>query len=261
MNKVGIYSAIYNNEKYLEQMINSIKNQSYKNWELSMVDDGSTDNSYNVACELAKNDNRIKISKINHCGIVGKVKNKAISYFSNDVIYCCGVDSDDYIATNAIEIFTKFLDNNISYGAACGNFICFDENKTWSFNHVANSGDFQSETLLKYMNFFPLRFYRKVIYDIVGGYSEELTNADDFDLALKLDENTKIKRIKHPITYFYRQHSSQISSTIKNEENDNAKIALQNAINRRGIKGKVINNIPPFIIKKDNNETHFIWGK
>jgi len=223
VSKVGIYSAMYNSEKYIAEMIRSVQKQTFSNWELSIVDDGSSDNSIQAAIKASNDDPRIKINSIEHCGIVGKVKNRAISFLKNPD-YCCGVDSDDFIDERTLEIFSNYLDNNSKIGALCGNFICFNEEKQWQLGHVSNSEEFDSNTLLKYMNYFPLRFYRKVVFDLTGGYSEELTNADDYDLALKIDEITEIRRIKEPITYFYRQHETQISSVAKQKENENAKI-------------------------------------
>ena len=122
--------------------------------------------------------------------------------------------------------------------------------------HVVNSENYDSKTLLKYNNGFPLRFYRKDIIKKVGGYSNDLTSAVDFDLMLKIDEITKIHRIKYPITYYYRQHSKQVSTQFRIEQDLNAKQALQNALDRRfknGILLKqyfVINNKPPFKISE-----------
>jgi hypothetical protein len=156
------------------------------------------------------------------------------------------------------------MDKHPEIGACCGNFVCFDnEGKTWAFPHVSNSGDYDSNILLQYMSLYPMRFYRKSVVGSVGGYSNELTSAVDYDLALKLDEVTKIHRIKEPITYYYRQHSEQVSTKERPEQNANAKKALEDALKRRNINGIVKNGQPPFIIEKIESveEKHFIWGK
>jgi hypothetical protein len=88
--------------------------------------------------------------------------------------------------------------------------------------------------------------------DIVGGYSNELGSAVDYDLALKLDEVTTIHRIKDPVTYYYRQHGGQVSSGARTKQDANAKKALQAALTRRGIIGIVENDKPPFKIKLIN---------
>ena len=60
-NKVSIIVAIYNSEKFLEKLIRSIINQTYKNLEIILVDDGSPDESGKICDEFAKTDNRIKV--------------------------------------------------------------------------------------------------------------------------------------------------------------------------------------------------------
>ena len=109
------------------------------------------------------------------------------------------------------------------------------------------------------MCLFPHRMYRHSVVDQIGGYSNSLSSAVDYDLALKIDEITKIHRIKDPITYYYRQHSEQVSTKARPEQDLNAKKALENALKRRGIEAVVKNNAPPFIIEKKEKK-HFIWG-
>jgi len=259
MSKVGIYSPSYNVDKYLPDLIRSLQEQTFKDWKVAILDDGSTDKSYEVVKSLSKTDDRIIVEKRpNHNGRIGFIKNETIKLLG-DVEYLCSVDADDMITPRALETFVNFLDKNKNYGAACGSFECFnDEGKKWQFSHVANSNEFSSEVLLKYMCFFPMRFYRKECYDEIGGYDNNLTSAIDYDFALKLDEKFLIKRIKSPISYLYRQHSIQISQRERPEQNNNAKLALQNALKRRGLKGKVLNDTPPFQIKYEQNK-HFIW--
>ncbi len=263
MSSVGIYMPCFNVENYINESILSILNQTHSDWELAIIDDCSTDNTFEVASEFIKKyDNKISIYKRDeHCGRIGQIKNEAINKLSNDHEYICHVGSDDMIPEYCFKTFVDYLNSNPEIGACCGNFICFDDSgKTWTLPHVANSGDYDSNILLQYMSMFPMRFYRKSIVDSVGGYSNELTSAVDYDLALKIDEITKIHRIKDVITYQYRQHSQQISTRERPEQNLNAKKALENALKRRNIDAKVMGDQPPFKLE-NNDERHFIWGK
>jgi glycosyltransferase involved in cell wall biosynthesis len=257
MSSVGIYMPAYNVEKYVIESLNSIMNQTHKDWELIFIDDCSADNTFEIASNI--NDKRCCFYKRDeHCGKIGKIKNECISKFTKQHEYICHVGSDDLITPNCFETFVNYMDNHQEIGACCGNFICFnDEGKQWAFPHVSNSGEFDSKILLKYMTLFPMRAYRRNIVAMVGGYSNELTSAVDYDLGLKLDEVTKIHRIKEPITYYYRQHSEQVSAKARLEQDLNAKNALQDALKRRKINGIVINNTPPFEIKYLDNQ--FIW--
>ena len=248
---------------YINESINSIISQTYNDWEIYILDDASEDKTFENAKQYECD--KIKVEKRKeHCGRIGQLKNECIKKLNTKHKYICHVGSDDLIPSNALETFVNFMDKNEHIGVSCGNFICFDDNgKKWAFPHVAQSGNFDSQILLKYMCLFPLRFYRKEIIEKVGGYSNELTSAVDYDLALKVDEVTQIARIKDPISYYYRQHSEQVSTKARPEQNNNAKIALQNALKRRNIDGNIKNDQPPFVIEytKKEEESHFIWGK
>jgi hypothetical protein len=125
--------------------------------------------------------------------------------------------------------------------------------------HVVRDKGFSSERLLRYMCLYPHRFYRRDAVQAVGGYSDELSSAVDYDLALKLDEKFEIGRIEGKITYNYRQHPTQVSRKDRPEQDLNAKRALQAALDRRGTGQTVMNNAPPFIIDTASPD-HFIWG-
>jgi len=259
---IGIYQPCYNVGKYISESIESIFNQSYGDWELVVYDDCSEDDTYEKA--LTFQDPRITVHKRSeHCGLIGKVKNEAIAMLSNNHKYICHVGSDDTIPSYCFQTFVDYMDQHPEVGVCCGNFICFnDEGKQWAFPHVANSGGYNPANLLKFMNLFPMRFYLRSVVEKVGGYSEELSSAVDYDLALRLDEVTKIHRIKDPVTYCYRQHSEQVSTKNRAQQDMNAKKALEVALKRRGISGVVANDAPPFMIVPPLQQSaHLIWGR
>jgi len=258
LNSVGIYVPAHNVEKYINESINSIINQTYSNFQYILIDDCSEDKTFEKTKSIK--DSRFSFyRREKHSGKIGQIKNECIEKL-DDHKYICHVGSDDLIPTNCLEIFVNYMDKHPDIGACCGNFICFNNEKKWVLPHVEKSGEYDSNVLLKYMCLFPMRFYRKSVIKNVGGYSNELTSAVDYDLALKIDEKFKIHRIKDPITYYYRQHSNQVSTKSRTEQDLNAKKALQNALERRNLNSIVINNTPPFKIKKLEEE-HFIWGK
>ena len=100
MKKVTIIIPVYNVEKYLDQCINSVINQTYKNIEVILVDDGSKDRSAQICDEWVKKDNRINVIHKSNEG-AGIARNVGISNASGE--YVCFFDSDDYIAPNTIE--------------------------------------------------------------------------------------------------------------------------------------------------------------
>ena len=206
MPRIGIYMPAYNVGRYIRESIQSVLSQSFRDWQLLVHDDCSNDNTFD--CALMFDDTRVSAyRRQEHCGLIGKMNNETIPMFSEQPDYICQMDSDDIIPPYCFQTFVDYMDGHPEIGVCCGNFMCFDDSgRAWSLPHAANSGEYDSATLLRYMNMFPLRMFRKLVFDSVGGYSNELSSSEDYDLALKLDEVTKVYRIKDPITYYYRQH-------------------------------------------------------
>lgn len=97
---ISIIVPVYNVEEYLEKCVESIINQTYKNIEIILVDDGATDNSGKICDELGKRDNRIKvIHKVN--GGLSDARNAGLKIAKGE--YIGFVDSDDYIAEDMFE--------------------------------------------------------------------------------------------------------------------------------------------------------------
>lgn len=97
---ISIIVPIYNVEKYLSKCIKSIINQTYKDLEIILVDDGSTDNSGKICDEFAIKDNRIKVIHKKNAG-VSSARNQGLDKANGD--YIAFVDSDDYIEKDMYE--------------------------------------------------------------------------------------------------------------------------------------------------------------
>lgn len=96
---ISVVVPIYNVEKYLERCIQSIRNQSYSNLEIILVDDGSTDSSGELADKFQKRDGRVKVIHKNNGGL-SDARNAGIKAANGE--YLCFVDSDDYIHKDMI---------------------------------------------------------------------------------------------------------------------------------------------------------------
>ena len=98
-NKISIIIPVYNVEMYLEKCLESVLNQTYKNLEVILVDDGSTDKSGLICDEYQKNDSRIRVVHQDNQGLAA-ARNTGLQYVSGE--YFSFVDSDDYIDLNKI---------------------------------------------------------------------------------------------------------------------------------------------------------------
>ena len=112
--EVSVVVPIYNVEKYLKRCVNSIINQTYKNIEIILVDDGSTDSSGELCEEIKKRDNRIKVYHKKNGGL-GSARNYGYKYANGE--YILFLDSDDYIEINTIEEMIKYKEYDI---VCCG---------------------------------------------------------------------------------------------------------------------------------------------
>ena len=108
--KISIIVPIYNKEDFLHRCIKSILSQSYENWELLLVNDGSTDASSSICKQYSTLDKRIDYYEQENKG-VSAARNTAIEHASGD--YICYIDPDDYIEDTLLEICLPFMQNGI----------------------------------------------------------------------------------------------------------------------------------------------------
>lgn len=118
--KVSIVVPIYNSAVYLGKCIESIISQSYKNLEIILVDDGSTDNSLKIIKEYKKNDNRIKFFHKENGGL-SSTRNFGLKKATGE--YIMFIDSDDYIDNRMVELMLKkIIEKNVDI-CECGIFV------------------------------------------------------------------------------------------------------------------------------------------
>ena len=154
MEKVSVLVPIYNSEKYIKRCLESIINQTYKNLEILLIEDGSEDNSYNIIKKYQEKDDRIKIYQIVNNG-VADARNKAVENSTGE--YITFVDSDDYIEKDYIETLYSNLKKYNSDIAVCNCYNIIEETniktyKTFGIDKVQEYTNFQAvENLFYYL--------------------------------------------------------------------------------------------------------------
>ena len=208
--KVTIYMPNYNYGKYLEEAVDSVKNQVFKDWELIVIDDGSTDDSVDVLKKFA---NEEKITVIHQ-------KNKGLNVTNNVAIrlsrgkYIVRLDADDFIDESFLLVLSSILDEKQDVG------LVFSD-----FHHVDQSGNIietirrekikNSDQLLDMPAHGACTMYRKEILMDLGTYDEEFSCQDGYEMWIKFIEEYKPYNINVPL-FYYRQHSaSSTKNTVK----------------------------------------------
>lgn len=220
---VSIIIPIYNVEAYLEETVNSVCNQTYKNIEIILVNDGSTDNSGMICNLLAEKDYRIKvINKLN--GGLSSARNTGIDNASGDYLFF--LDGDDYIAKESITVLLDQFRDRKNIGivsAPC--FYSFDKDKIFIYR---KDWVLDSQRIISPENFCILALEQKICFSACCKlYKKELfdkvrfrigkRNEDTlfmFDLSFVLN-NEKLYMVE--ITdklYYYRVNNGSITRNI-----------------------------------------------
>ena len=204
--KISILLPCYNGERFLEQAINSVLNQDYKNWELIIIDGKSTDNSHEIISKYLS-DERINWFKYNDRGISDAL-NYALDFVQGGVIGYLG--SDDYYDKNVFSKLAKFLDSKEKFYWIYGNSYNFYINKNYKV--FIKPGRFLYNALFL-GNFVGLQncFFNS---GVLTKYKFDETNrySMDYELWFRLFKEYKPQYINEVISYNIQ--SDNISSGI-----------------------------------------------
>lgn len=188
MEKVSIIIPVYNREKYISRCISSVINQTYKNLEIIIVDDGSTDDSLNIVRSF--DDNRLKIIESENKG-VSNARNIGIQNASGK--YIMFVDSDDYILDEMVENFVREMEETDA-DLVCGNFA---NTKIKNIHEkITISSEYSAQDyVVNYYNICPYncpvsKLYKRAL--ITEPFDVELFKSEDMVFNLNYLNNAKL---------------------------------------------------------------------
>jgi len=213
---VSVIMPVYNGEKFLRDSIESILNQTYKNFEFIIVDDGSTDNSVRIIKEYQKKDKRIKL--IENKKNLGASKALKIGLKNTKGFYYFRMDCDDISYKNRLEKELDFLEKNKDYVIVGSNLEIIDEDKKKiGYRFYPQENEEIKKTLI-FKNPFAysstmirLELLKKIFYD------EKYLYCEDYDLWFKLLKYGKGKNLPDFLIK-YRINKNQIKSRrLKNQ--------------------------------------------
>ena len=130
--KITVIVPVYNVENYLNKCLDSLINQTYKNLEIIVINDGSTDNSGTICQEYAQKDNRIVyIEKEN--GGLSDARNAGLDRMTGS--YVTFVDSDDWIEQDYVEVlYNKLTEHQAD--VSVGNYYSYNEDEGMYYFHI-----------------------------------------------------------------------------------------------------------------------------
>lgn len=219
--KVSIIMPCYNSEKYIEKAIQSVLEQTYRNFELIIIDDDSTDKTWEIIEQYAKKDFRVICTQKdeNEKGI-SKSMNKGIEMARGK--YITRMDSDDIIIPEKIFRQVQFLDKNEEYGVCSVNIAMMDNLGNIYNENVYPEQKVPSEWTFLWTNPVPNApcMYRTSIIKGNNITFSNLRTAEDYDFLEKLITKTKVYMINLPLYYYrYNEKSTYNKNRIETFKN------------------------------------------
>ena len=217
--------ATYNCERYVSESINSILNQTYKNFEFLIIDDCSKDKTALIVKELSLNDSRIKI--FNNKKNIGLTKSliKLTKFVKGDFI--ARIDGDDISFSNRFEEQIKWFKKNpkgILLGTS-GIKIHEDGNKIKDLNiPPLNSSKIVKKLIFTNFYLHSSMMFKKIPFLKVGGYRKFFTFSQDYDLWCRMSKIGEIGNLAKNLIKI-RSHEKSISFKKKNKQSVFALIA------------------------------------
>lgn len=221
---ISIVIPVYNAEKYLEQCLNSIKNQTYKNFEVILVNDGSIDHSESICMDFVKVDTRFKyFTKVN--GGASSARNFGLDNVTGN--YITFIDADDWVDENHLEVLINNIKDNNS-DMAVSSIKKFDNSNNFYFRVYSNEEKYllnynklnRVEFLVILPKLIPANnsykvavsklFKKELVTDV--RFDESIVYGEDLEFFFKIYNNINSISYIDEVTYVYRLHDERSSS-------------------------------------------------
>lgn len=214
--KVSVIIPTYNYGRFLPRALESVLSQTYTDYEIIVVDDGSTDETYQVVAEYK---NKVKyLTKEN--GGVATARNVGIQVANGN--YIAFLDADDAWVPHKLAIQVEYLDNNPEFGMVYADMAHYVSGRKVhdaylcerGYKHIAQGWIFKN-LLSECFIFTPTVLVRKSCFDVVGLHDPKLRTCQDIDMWLRIAEQYQIGFIDQPLAV---RHDHSHNST-KNWDN------------------------------------------
>lgn len=208
--KISVIIPVYNGEKYLDESIQSIINQTFTNFELIIINDSSTDNSKNIILKWMSEDNRIKILENKYQKGLPGALNTGLENCTGE--YIARADADDINRPYRFLEQIRFFENNPNVSIVGGGYKLFGLNNNREIFHTSNELKLSWKFITNTYFCHPSVMFKSTILNTIKHYPE--VACEDFAFFSKILKSYRGTNI-NKILVDYRQHSSNYSNTAK----------------------------------------------
>lgn len=213
---VSVAMAVCNAERFLAEAIESILDQSLRDFEFIIVDYGSRDNSKPIILSYAAKDNRVKFREIRPC-VLPAARNAGC--FLARGRYIAIMDADDVSLPNRLSWEVEYMEKHPPVALLGGAVEWVDSSgRTFHvFRHPSDNRQLKSELVTHCVFWHPTIIMRREAFAAVGGYRPAFVCAHDYDLALRIAEKYECANLEQ-IVLKYRVHPTQLTFDKQREQ-------------------------------------------
>ena len=232
---ISLVIPLFNRRRFIAQAVKSVLNQTRRDFELVVWDDGSTDDGAQIAKDATRGDPRVRVITGENRGAPAAI-NAAAKVLSGK--YFGWVDSDDMLAESALKDAAAVLDAKSDVGVVYTDYVNIDAGAGVKGPGKRCKIPYSKDRLLIDFMTFHFRLMRRELFDSVGQCDESMQSAEDYDLCLRLSEVAQFHHLQKPL-YYYRVHEDSISQGQKLKQIETSARAIRNALKRRGMDQQV----------------------
>jgi len=204
--KVTVYIPTYNYGVYIQKAVESVLKQSYDDWELIIIDDGSTDETQAILAQF-KEDPKIRIYHQKNKGLT-KANNRAIKAARGK--YVMRLDADDYLDENALLVLANALDCRSEVALVYPDYYVVSEEGEL-LRLERRSKAYEEDELLDLPSHAACAMIRRSCLIELGGYNEDISCQDGYDLWIRVIQKFQVYNVNLPL-FYYRRHVGSMSS-------------------------------------------------
>jgi len=216
---VSIVTPLYNQGVYLKETVQSVLNQNYENWEMVIVNDGSTDDSLNIAKNIIEqtNDPRLRLLTHENRG-KGYTRNRGVR--NSNGKYICVLDSDDQLAPDYLNVAVNILEKDQGIGWVTPRTLVYGGEHRIVWDNITEDYPGIKQCISPCS-----AVYRKCIWEELEGYLENMTDREDWEFWIRAwEDGWHSSNSTEEVLFIYR-HAFQRFGTLP-EPNVNSKLEI-----------------------------------
>lgn len=224
--KISVVLPAYNASEHLAEAIESILAQTFKDFELLIIDDASTDNTYEIAKRYSDKDPRVKIIQNKKNLNIGGTLNRGINEAQADII--ARMDSDDIALPRRFELQYELINSDPEIAVVGGDIIVLEENGHTHIRNYESDSNKMKKKILRYLPFaHPTTMFRKKYVVEAGCYDPAKSPSEDMNLWIKLGTKYKFGSVTEPVLKYRMYSSSSSNKKLRKVEINTIKMRIE----------------------------------